>query len=220
MTQLPVVVEPALLSESTFFKLAELSAELTHAYTHRQIFRTETEARVSVLDDLHFPTKASKYWQALREQTVMLEQLALLSFEYRRNELKIKRCQKRIATAEDELDAEEAQVDLDEGLFNRASMRTVAEDRAREISMWSALKAEACDGSFDTENVDSHQLVSYTARFALMAASADQAQMTSGERDNLFGQLHTAVQRCREIGALPALLSLLPSNIKTVLALE
>jgi len=32
-----------------------------------KIFRTETEIRVGVLDDGRHPTKAAKYWQAVRE---------------------------------------------------------------------------------------------------------------------------------------------------------
>jgi hypothetical protein len=192
---------------------------MRYAYRHRQIFRTETEARVSVLDDIHFPTKASKYWQSIREQTTMLEQLAMLSFDYRRNEVKIKRSRKMIEAATNEFDREEAQIDLDEALFNRENMKTVAEDRARELGMWSKIKAELADGSFDQDNVDAHQLVSYTARFAMMAASADQAQMTSGEYTNLFGQLQTSLQRCMELKVMDKLFMVLPDSVKAKLQL-
>ena len=68
--------------------------ELRDTWTKKQIFRTETEARFSVLQDNRYPTKAAKYWQCVREQSVYLENLMTLSFDYRRNEAKIKWLQK------------------------------------------------------------------------------------------------------------------------------
>ena len=179
MKTLPVNIEQALFPAECWETLVNLAPELSHAYAARQIFRTETEARVSVLDDIHYPTKASKYWQALREQMVMLEQLVLASFEYRRNEVQLRRLRATLDTSQDEFEIDDAQINFDECLFKQAGMRTVAADRAREIGMWSMLKAELNDGSFDTDNVDSHQLVSYTTQFALRAAHANPATMSS-----------------------------------------
>ena len=53
----------------------ELTVELKDTWNKKQIFRTETEMRFSVLNDLRYPTKASKYWQCVREQNVYLEQI-------------------------------------------------------------------------------------------------------------------------------------------------
>ena len=63
--------------------------ELRDTWTKKQMFRTETEARFSVLQDNRYPTKASKYWQCVREQSSYLDNLMTLSFDYRRNEAKI-----------------------------------------------------------------------------------------------------------------------------------
>ena len=49
--------------------------ELRDTWTKKQIFRTETEMKVAVLDDGRYPTRASKYWQCVREQNVFLENL-------------------------------------------------------------------------------------------------------------------------------------------------
>jgi len=43
--------------------------ELRDTWNKKQMFRTETEARFSVLQDNKYPTKASKYWQCVREQS-------------------------------------------------------------------------------------------------------------------------------------------------------
>jgi hypothetical protein len=217
---LPVLIDNEILAPSDITSLVAMSEELTHAYTHRQIFRTETEARVSVLDDLHHPTKASKYWQAIREQTVMLEQLSQLSFEYRRNEVQIKRYIRDLEKAADELDIEDLNINLDECMFKRASMKTVAADRAREIRMWSMLKKELTDGSFDADNVDVHQLVSYTAQFAIRASIAEPGSLSGPELDNLTGLLQTSLKRCAELGVLDQLSAILPANITDQLQIE
>ena len=68
----------------------EMTAELRDTWTKKQVFRTETEMRMSVLQDMKYPTKAAKYWQCVREQNVFLENLMSLSFDCRRKEAKIK----------------------------------------------------------------------------------------------------------------------------------
>ena len=134
--------------------------ELRDTWTKKQIFRTETEMKVAVLDDGRYPTRASKYWQCVREQNVFLENLMSLSFDYRRNEAKIKQLQKKLETETDEYKKELYQIDLDEKVYGKANMELVARDRLREIKLWSKFKAEYDDGSFDTKNVNSHQFES------------------------------------------------------------
>ena len=40
-------------------------------------------------------------------------------------------------------------------------MELTARDRMRELKLWSQLKKENDDGTFDTKNVNAHQLESY-----------------------------------------------------------
>ncbi len=134
--------------------------ELRDTWTKKQIFRTETEMKVAVLDDGRYPTRASKYWQCVREQNVFLENLMSLSFDYRRNEAKIKQLEKKLETETDEYKKELYQIDLDEKVYGKANMELVARDRLREIKLWSRFKTEYDDGSFDTKNVNSHQFES------------------------------------------------------------
>jgi hypothetical protein len=217
MTTLPVVISTDLLPKKEYKSLSEIAPELKHAYSCRQIFRTDTEARVSVLDDLHFPTKASKYWQAIREQMVMLEQLSLLSFDYRRNEVKIRRNKKIVETSKDEFEIEEAQINLDECMFRRMSMKSTASDRVREIHMWSAIKSELNDGSFDINDPNTHQLVSYTTQFALRAASVNPENLSEAELTNLQGQYQTALKHCDEKGILNEVVKGLPKELSSKL---
>ena len=79
-----------LLSTKDLNNFKAMTEELRDTWTKKQMFRTETEARFSVLQDNRYPTKASKYWQCVREQSSYLDNLMTLSFDYRRNEAKIK----------------------------------------------------------------------------------------------------------------------------------
>lgn len=168
----------------------ELTGELRDTWTKKQIFRTETEMRFSVLNDYKYPTKASKYWQCVREQNVYLENLMMLSFDYRRNEVKIKRLQQKLNEEKDELKKELLQIDLDEKTYSKANMELTAKDRMREIRLWSKLKKEQDDGSFNKEDVNIHQLDSYHKIMQNRAKT-----LTSGSSQpevfNVLGQLNT-----------------------------
>ena len=175
--------------------------ELRDTWTKKQIFRTETEMRFSVLNDMKYPTPASKYWQCVREQNVYLENLMTLSFEYRRNEVKIKRLEKKLLTEEDALKKELYQIDIDEKNFSKASMQLTARDRMREIKLWSKLKKEADDGTFDKEDVNTHQLESY---HKIMINRKDTLTPGSSQPEvfNVLGQLQTIERVKKERGQI------------------
>lgn len=213
-------IDDRILPVDSYNKLSEMSEEIRDSLSKRQIFRTETEARVSVLDNIHFPTKASKYWQCVREQVVMVDQLTLLSFEYRRNEINISKNNRLLSLFTDDFDKALLKVDLDEQLYKRNSMLDIAKDRFREIEMWSKLKSELDDGTFDTNNVDTHQLISYTTQFALAAATLDSTKVGSDEMVNMAALLQTAMNRCKEVGVLDQVLSSIPSSVSNKLQLE
>ena len=85
-----------ILDESDFRNLMSIKDELKDTWLKKQIFRTETEMRYSVLNNGSFPTKASKYWQCVREQNVFFENLMILSFEYRKNNVEIKKINRKM----------------------------------------------------------------------------------------------------------------------------
>ena len=91
-----------LLEEGDLSSFKGMVDELRDTWTKKQMFRTETEARFSVLQDNKYPTKAAKYWQCVREQSSYLDNLMSLSFDYRRNDAKIKWLEKKIESEKDE----------------------------------------------------------------------------------------------------------------------
>ena len=167
-----------------------LTDELRDTWTKKQMFRTETEMQFSVLNDAKYPTKAAKYWQCVREQNVFLENLMNLSFEYRRAEVKQKRLEQKLEKEEDPLKKELLQIDIDEKVYSKASMQLVARDRMREIKLWSKFKKKFDDGSFDTKNVNTHQLNSYHLTMKNKAETLTQGS-SQPEVFNVLGQLQS-----------------------------
>ena len=168
-----------------------LDAEMIDAVHKRQGFRTPTEMRFSVLNDQKFPTNASKYWQAIREQSSFYEQLVYLSFRYRANEIAMKRLERDSKKLTDEFDIMDLEVQLDELLFSRENMRLEARHRVEELVEWSKIKKELVEATdFDTENVDTHQAASYLEilenRVAALLPGAGQ-----GDVLNAVSQLNT-----------------------------
>ena len=174
--------------------------ELRDTWTKKQMFRTETEARFSVLQDNRYPTKAAKYWQCVREQSSYLDNLMSLSFDYRRNEAKIKWLEGKVEKEKDEYKTTKYQIDLDECRFAKASMEKTARHRMREIKMWSKLKKEFNDGSFNDKDVNQHQLESYGLQYHEKAKTLN-ANSSESEIFNVMGQLQS-LQRIKKSGEL------------------
>ena len=177
-----------------------LTGELRDTWTKKQVFRTETEMRMSVLQDAKYPTKAAKYWQCVREQNVFLENLMSLSFDARRNEVKLKRLKQKLEKEEDPIKQELLQIDIDEKTYGVANMQLVARDRMREIKLWSTLKKEFDDGSFDTKDVNRHQLDSYAIIMKNKAETLTQGS-SQPEVFNVLGQLQT-IERVKKSGEM------------------
>ena len=178
----------------------EMTTELRDTWHKKQVFRTETEMRFSVLNDLKYPNRAAKYWQCVREQNVYLEQMMDLSFQCRRNEAKIKFIEKKLEKETDEYKIECYQIDLDEKRYSLANMQLVAKDRMREIKLWSKLKKEFNDGSFDDKDVNTHQLDSY---HTIMQNKAETLSAGSSQPEifNVLGQLKS-IERVKKSGEM------------------
>ena len=115
----------SVLKQEDAQSIVALKEELTDTWTKKQIFRTETEMRISVLNDGKHPTQASKYWQSVREQNAMFEALMGLSFDLRKSDvkrLKLERKMQKAISDGDDLKQMEIQIDLDENLYGKANM--------------------------------------------------------------------------------------------------
>ena len=191
-----------ILSEDEVKDFKAMGAELKDTWVKKQMFRTETEMRISVLNDLKHPTPAAKYWQAVREQNVFFEQMVFLSFDYRENDIEIRKIEKQLSEEKDQFKKELAQIKLERKLFDRAQMELTAKDRMRELRLWSQLKDELVkqDPNFDKENVDTHQKEALPKRLLKTFQFFDKARDADGAK-NIAAQIMTA-QRLEKEGKL------------------
>ena len=189
-----------LLDKSQASEFKKMVPELQDTWTKKQMFRTETEMRFSVLADNKYGSNAAKYWQSVREQNTHFENLMQLSFDYRKNDVEIEKLEHKIKTDKDKFERKMAQIELEEKLYGRANMELIAKARMREISTWSKLKKEFHDGKFDDKNVNTHQAESYVhtleQRKATLTPGSSQPEVF-----NVLGQLET-LKRIQKSGEL------------------
>jgi len=192
------------LNEEDRTAITQIQEELADNWRKKQIFRTETEMRISVLNDGKHPTRASKYWQSVREMSAHFDGLMSVSFDIKRNAVKKLRLERELQEAIDEGDdlrELELRIDLEENLYEAASAKQVAQDRVREITTWSKIKDELNDGSFDTENVNTHQANSYHKALQNRVRALN-ANSGPAEIINAVGPLQTVQRLKTEEGKL------------------
>jgi hypothetical protein len=186
-----------ILDKEDVKEFKKLIPELQDTWHKKQMFRTETEMRFSVLSDNKYPTKAAKYWQSVREQNTHFENLVHLSFDARKNEVEIKKLQRDIKKEKDELEIELKQIELEEKLYGKAQMELVAKHRMREVATWSKLKKEFDDDNFDKQDVNTHQAHSYMLRLQHQKNTITPGT-SQPEVFNVLGQLETLERVIRD----------------------
>jgi len=197
MPDLPACISD-LLTSKQLSEVQELSAEIDEAWQNQTIWRTYTEATTSVLNDLKFPTRAAKYHQSVREQLVFWENLVALSFDYREAQIDLAEVEENLKTSEG-FERQRQEVKRDRLRFNIAGMLKQAEERIREIKMWSQIKKDLDDGSFDTKDKDTDQLLGLTLRY-IRELPAAQKSKNAGEAINIVGQAATMLKECQRRG--------------------
>ena len=160
-----------ILSPSDEKIIMNLSQELQRVFEVKQIWRTSIEAKYSILNDVRFPTPASKYWQCIKEQDLFWQQLVYLSLEYQKHqgELELLEIQLDEIIGNDKKASATRKIitsNINGIKFNLMQDRLHAHDRVREINMWEKLKNEQiAKADFDINDVEKHQLESYKERW-------------------------------------------------------
>jgi hypothetical protein len=215
-TPFGIIKQADILSEVDTKSLFDIAEELKETFIKVQMFRTRTEMEVSVLNEIKFPTPSSKYWQAIREQNAMFQELVMLSYEYRKNLVEIKKIERNIDKEEDYLEKELLEIERERKFFIAKNQERTAKARITEIMEWSDIKRRESAQMNEAElaDVDNHQLISYTKRWInqsiVMGNSGSPA-----ERQNLLGQLRSGILACIKKGILSTVLVEFSSEIKT-----
>jgi hypothetical protein len=202
LQSLSIIESSKILKQEDLVQLSGLKNELQDMFLNVQIFRTRTEMEASVLNDLKHPTPDSKYWQAMREQNVMFQELVMLSYEYRKNQVEIKILERKLALESDDLEKELLQIEIEKKQFIGINQERTAKDRIREIREWHEIKESLKpDMTASLTDTNEHQLISYTIRW--MNQLMGMSENTSiSERNNLLGQLDKGLKLCRQKGCI------------------
>lgn len=190
------------LSEEDTKSFLALKNELKDSWDKKQIFRTEVEMRIGVLEDFRFPTPSAKYWQCVREMSHYYENTVNGYFDYKENEIQIKKLDIKINNEKDPLDLELLKIEKQKLFFRRATMQQQQKDRVRELRLWSKIKKELKDENPDleTEDVNESQKIALPMelqhRFSFLKNSPD-----IGGAKNAAAQIET-VRRLKSEGKL------------------
>ena len=180
------------LSDEQNKELAELKQELQENVEKNQIYRTEAEMRYSVLQDGKQPTNATKYWQCVREQAVMYEQLTRDSFAYRNLIIDIEEAKEQLEKETNTYQKRRLEIKIDELEFGLSGLLRIAKDRYREIKLWSKLKKEFDDGSFDNTDVYNFEIGKEAMEIRLQKRAVTLTQGSNqAEVLNVLGPLAT-----------------------------
>ena len=161
----------SILEKDDMLSVSKLTKELQRCFEVKQMWRTETEMRYSVLNDVSFPPPASKYWQCVREQNVFWENLVQLSCDYQKQQgelelLEIEYDEIKGASKKSQAQRKIKDAEIKQKQFGLMNMRLQGHDRVREIKLWEKIKNELTDKEdFDINDVNRHQADSYAKRW-------------------------------------------------------
>lgn len=193
-TSLAIIRDSGLLSSADSSALVELAADVQQSFATAQVFRTDTEMRLSVLNDMKHPTPDSKYWQAVREQDVFVTELVHLSYEYRKVQIELKRLRRKLEAETDDIDREALEVEIEHHGFVLAQMARTAHHRVREIKAWSDIKDELRPLlRYGDNDVNRHQLEAAKIRWTNEAKFVNEHTPIADAR-NIIGLAQAAAK--------------------------
>ena len=175
-----------LLEINDLTELTQLKDELQNTYKKKQLWRSEVEILISVLNDVRFPNNSAKYWQACREQGVFFHELIITSCRYEKaiGELELLEIDLKdidLETPKGKARARIKNAEIIEKRFALIDLKIQAKDRLREIKIWHNVKERLTheDPTIDTESYESHQMKSYEQRFRKELEIAKQSNNAS-----------------------------------------
>jgi hypothetical protein len=214
-----------LFDENEKQSLVAVSKSMEKAHRNSQVFRTDTEARMSVLNDIKFPTPASKYYQSLREMNVHQNELVYLLYDYEDKKQDLKIIEADIlelqATLDDDLliparmrteaKIKKFQIEMQKIHFSLKQIKRTAEGRKLEILQWDKILKELepvlVDSKIPLDDPDAHQKISYFIRHIRQAQNMNPQVDGVAEVNNLIGQIITNARIMKEEGLVDACLA-------------
>jgi hypothetical protein len=219
-----------LFTEEEKKSLIAVSESMEKAHRNSQVFRTDTEARMSVLNDIKFPTPASKYYQSLRELNVHQNELVNLLYDYedKKQDLEIIKADilELQSTLDDDLlvpvrmrtesKIKKLQIETQKILFLLKQLKRIAEGRKQEILQWDKilkeLEPKLIDSKIPLDDPDAHQKISYFIRHIRQAQNMNPQVDGVAEVNNLIGQIITNARLIEDQGLVESLIENMNAN--------
>lgn len=196
LNSLQKIKASSVLDNEDLASLQDLMPGIEQSIQSHTIYRTATEALFSVLNDVKFPTAASKYHQAKREQLVMFENLVGLSFDYRAALIELDEVESKIANSKG-IKLKKLEVRRDRLQFKLMWMRKDGQERIRELKMWAQIKQDLAKSDvFDLDNKDTDELKAFTLRYLWELPAACRAGNDVGGAVNIIAQARTGLAEC------------------------
>lgn len=215
---LEVIAATPLFDEKEKKELALASLSMNKAFFNSQVFRTYTEVIISVLNDVRFPTIASKYYQALRELKVHSSELVYLLYEYETTKQNIKIIEADLMDLNESLEnakkesdrirltaeIKKKEIEIAKIAFSLKDMKRTADGRKKEIMQWNNIMSQfepiLIKEGVPLDDPNAHQLISYTVRFIkqMVSALVTKTDFEPGEAANMIGQLSTSLKYVKE----------------------
>ena len=190
------IADSSVLDNEDLASLQDLMPGIEQSIQGHTIYRTTTEALFSVLNDVKFPTAASKYHQAKREQLVMFENLVGLSFDYRAALIELEVVESKISNSNG-FKLKKLEVKRDRLQFRLMWMRKDGQERIRELKMWAQIMKDLAESDvFDTDNKDADELRAFTLRYLWELPAACRAGNDVGGAVNIIAQARTGLTEC------------------------
>ncbi len=206
-----------ILTEKELNVLNNSMDRIKHSLKYTQMLRTNTEARVSVLNDVKHPDADSKYWQLMRELKGQSVDLFYINFDYKEKKIDKEELEEKISKNYNNIfEKKRDEIRLERTKYELLQMEIAAKEKIREISMWIEIQKELEPKmKFSKTDVNEHQLLSLGVRFVreYMSAISMNAQSSPSEARNLMGLLNTTLKTIQDNGLLDIFMSQSPPEV-------
>ena len=215
--KLDVLKDTDLVSNSAVEFLVDHKENFEKRFRTRSLFRSKFEMEAAVLRDDEHPTPDSKYWQAIGEQIVQLQELITLSYESGKFEADGDLLEIEIEEKEQEMnnlspvdslqekrlkiEIRKKNIELQQNRFNLTMQKKVAKERMKEIVTWEGIIAgiepQLQHGSEDFEiHHPDRYLLRYQKKMETISTLSGEDQQNVRAHFKSF-QKHTDDQRKR-----------------------
>jgi len=189
--------------------LVEHKDHLKQVMVKTHMWRTNTQ-KMSIINDVHFPTLHAKFHQAILEQKVQLDQSFYLAKDFEEKRLEIEELELDISelsdSKRDDIKRRKLSLQIQFKSYELEQMRTAMNYRMEEVKGWQVLLDDLLqrmrDIGMDEETIWSKDAGEIESMFFLTLSNFQGVRNStdSAEVSNLLALTHQAIKQAKQIG--------------------